>query len=48
MGKGNHMKYRLTNKSAVENNKPAQESSDQETKGQTKMILSEEDLVNIV
>jgi hypothetical protein len=39
----------LTNKSAVENNQPAQEkSSDQETKGQTKMILSDEDPVKVV
>jgi hypothetical protein len=39
----------LTNRNAVEKNQPAQEkSSDQETKGQTKMILSEEDPVNVV
>jgi hypothetical protein len=49
MGKGNQIKYRLTNKSAVKNNRPAQEkSSDQETKGQTKMILSDEDPVKVV
>jgi hypothetical protein len=49
MGKGNQTKYRLTNKSAVKNNQPAQgKSSDQETKDQTKMILSDEDLVKVV
>jgi hypothetical protein len=48
MGKGNRMKYQLTNKSAVKNNQPAQEkSSDQETKGQTKMILLDEDPVKV-
>jgi hypothetical protein len=49
MGKGNRTKCRLTIKSAVENNQPAQEkSSDQETKGQTKMVLSDEDPVKVV
>jgi hypothetical protein len=39
----------LTSKSAVKNNQPAQEKlSDQETKGQTKMILSDEDPVKLV
>jgi hypothetical protein len=47
-GKSNRTKYQLTNKSAVENNQPAQESSDQETKGQMKMILSEEDPGKVV
>jgi hypothetical protein len=48
-GKGNRTKYRWTNKNAVKNNQPAQEkSSDQETKGQMKMILSDEDLVKVV
>jgi hypothetical protein len=48
MGKSNWMKYLLTNKSAVENHQPAQESSHQETNGQTKMILSNEDTVKVV
>jgi hypothetical protein len=32
----------------VKKNQPAQELSDQETKGQTKMILSERDPVKVV
>jgi hypothetical protein len=32
-GKGNETKYQLTKQSAVENNQPAQESNNQETKG---------------